>query len=135
MLIEVTFDGVCNRRNLDDYLSLQHTATHCNTLQHTEAATIELTFENVYTPKTVVTTPFDTLQRPGTQFYTLQRNAKYCKILQHTLQHTAAPCTTLQHTATHCDTLQPAQEGLATHCSTLQHTATPWKTLQRTAIH
>jgi len=62
--------------------TLQHTATHCNTLstlQHTAAHC-------------------NTLQHTATHCSTLQHTAAYCS----TLQHTAAHCNTLQHTATNC---------------------------------
>ena len=78
---------------------LQHTATHCNTLQ-------------------------GCLLRAAVSSH---RNGSFCDmILQHTathcntLQHPASPCNTLQHTATHCNTLR----HIPTHCNTLQHTAT-----------
>ena len=93
---------------------VQHTATHCNTLQH------QLTK------------------------VCLSRAARAIKLLHcSTLQHTVTHCNTLQHTATHCNTLQhtathkgvPAEGGsgyqtatlqyTATHCHSLQHTATP----------
>ena len=61
---------------------LQHTATHCNTLQ-TSA------------------TRCNTLQHTATHCNTLQHAATHCN----TLQHTATHCNTLQHTATHCNTL------------------------------
>jgi len=87
--------------------TLQHTATHCNTLQHTA-------------------THCNTLQHPAALCNTLQHSATLCNTLQHpatlcnTLQHSATPYNTLQHTATHCNTLQHS----ATHCNTLQHAAT-----------
>ena len=84
------------------YNTLQHTATHCNTLH--------------------------SLQHTATHCNTLQHTATHCISLQHTatifhaLQHNdATHCSTLQHTATHCNTLQHT----ATRCNTLQHTATP----------
>ena len=68
--------------------TLQHTATHCKTLQHI----------------------CNTLQHAKIYCNTF---ATLCNTLQHTiasscstLQHTATHCNTLQHTATHCNTLQ-----------------------------
>ena len=55
-------------------LTLQHTATYCNTLQHT--ATLH-----------------NTLHRTARHCNTLQRTATHCNILQHTLS-TAAHCNT-----------------------------------------
>jgi len=92
-----------------------HTATHCNTLQHTTI----------------------------THCNTLQHTATHCNTLQHTAAHAQhthcgcecalcrAPYSTLQLLATHCNTLQRT----ATHCNTLQHTATHYITLQNTATH
>jgi len=89
-----------NKRGAERYtftsISLQHSATLCNTLQHT-----------------------------ATHCSSLQRTATHCNIQQHTFlnvssQHSATLCNPLQHTATHCSSLQHT----ATHCNTLQHTAT-----------
>jgi len=69
---------------------LQHTATHCNTLQTLQ-----------HTANT------------ATHIIKLQHTATRCDTLQHTathsitLQHTATRCATLCHTATHCNTLHP----------------------------
>ena len=83
--------------------TLQHTATHCNTL----------------------------LQRTATHWKNLSETSQLTGLGRErlTLQHTATHCNTLQHTATHCNTLQHT----ATHCNTLQHTATYYNTLQHTA--
>ena len=78
---------------------LQHTATHCKTLQR-----ICLPQKSFYICLRTVANS------------TLQHTATHCN----TLQHTATRCNTLQHTATHCNTLQHT----ATHCNTLQHTTT-----------
>ena len=61
--------------HIERNLHLQHTATHCNTLEHTA------------TPATY----YNTLQHVGT-------HCNNCNILQHIATH----CNTLQHTATHC---------------------------------
>ena len=60
---------------------LQHTATHCNTLQ-------------------LAAPHCNTLQHTAIYCNTLQHTAAHCK----TLQHTATDCNTLQH-ATECDKL------------------------------
>jgi len=70
---------------------MQHSATHCNTLQ--------------YTATHHTATHYNTLQ-----YTTLQLAATRCNTLQHTaIHHTAKHCNTLQyitlqHTATHCNT-------------------------------
>jgi len=75
---------------------MQHSATHCNTMQCTA-------------------THCNTLQHTATHCNTLQHTATHCNIYTcaghkgiaiplnycNTLQHTATHCNTLQHTATH----------------------------------
>jgi len=65
-------------------ITLQHTATHCNTLQHT-------------------TTHCNTLQHTATHCNTLQHTATHCN----TLQHTATHCNTLQHMSERARAQQP----------------------------
>jgi len=102
----------------EDVITLQHTATHCNTLQHT--ATHCNTRQ---------------LHHAATHGNTRQHTEKHCNRLQHILlgrqnphqlprwrPHTATHCNTRQHAATCCNTLQ--LQHTATHCNTLQHTAT-----------
>ena len=99
---------------------LQHTTTHCNTLQYTAS--------RYKTRIRHTATHCNTLQQAATHWYKLLYTAAHYI----TLQHTAAHYITLQHTAAHCSTLQHT----AAHCSTLQHTAThgtTWNTLQHTA--
>ena len=91
-------------------LQLQHSATHCNALQHT-ARQIDLFRGETHSRCTYIT-----LQQPATH------------------------CNALQHTATHCNTLpyfevKLTQDVRTTHCNNLQHTATHCNTLQRTATH
>ena len=117
---------------------VRHTATYCNTKQHT-ANTLRHTATHCNT-LTHTATHCNILQRTATHFNTLQHTATHCTTLQHTantlqhqgatgtisivwrnglVQHTAAHWHTLQHTATHykqCNTLQ----HVATHCNTLQ---------------
>jgi len=70
--------------------TLQHTATHCNTLQH--AATTHCnTLQHAATHHNVL--PF--VETSATQCNTLQYTATH----RNTLQHTATRCNTLQHTA------------------------------------
>ena len=65
------------------------------------------------------------VQSPLTQ--TLRRTGVHCN----TLQHAATYCSTLQHSATHAAV--PAVCGGREHCNTLQHTATHCTTLQHSA--
>ena len=90
--------------------TLQLTAAHCNTLQHTAD-----------------------VQRIATNRYTLRHSVTHCN----SLQHTAAHCNTLQHTATHCRCAMHCNQVLhsATPCDTLQLTAAHCNTLQHTAAH
>jgi len=121
--------------------TLQHTATHCNILQHilwifilwVQASGGSFQLWHIVAHCSILqhtTAHWSTLR-------TLQHTAAHCSTLQHTtahsstLQHTAAHCSTLQHTATHCNTsFEPSfydlryRMGLATHCNKLQHTAT-----------
>ena len=62
--------------------TMQHTATHCNTLLHTHTSQQD---------------------REGhVKRHQVALAATHCNILQQT---TATHCSTLQHTATHCNTL------------------------------
>jgi len=107
------------------YNTLQHAATHCNTLQ--------------YQPHS-----------KGQELCKWGREvtATYCN----TLEYTATHCNTLQHTATHCMTLEHTATSAAFkkatilevrdggNCNTLQHTttqhtATPCNIRQHAAIH
>jgi len=87
-----------------------HTATHCNTLQHTAIHCCSLRQER----KVWIIT----LQHTATHCNTLQHTATHCCSLRQerkvwiiTLQHTATHCNTLQHTATHCNTLLQSTPG------------------------
>jgi len=71
--------------------SLQHTATHCNTLWWLWSACLSDTLQHnvsIYTTRL--------WYRDGGTVTATRCN---------TLQHTATRCNTLQHTATHCNTL------------------------------
>ena len=135
--------------------TLQHSATHCDTLQQT-SDTLQHN-----------TTHCSTIQRNATHYSTMQHTATHCKTLQHTatdMRHTATQftmsdltvalssqdnaavlpaihCNTLQHTATHCNTLQHTATyiNLSTQhssaaCNTLQHTDPNCSTLQNTTV-
>jgi len=98
--------------------TLQHTATHCNTLQ-----------QNCHTLQPSATGVLQVVGRVGGLFN---------KELHDTLHHIASYCNTLQHTATHCNTLQHTathQNSGAIHCIILHHTATLCNTLQHTTTH
>jgi len=127
-------------------MSLQHTATHCNTVQH--GATRRHTLQHSATHNKLFFHASCSCDITATHRNTLQHTAIHCNILQHTAPH----CTTLHHTATHCSTLQhtatscsrfnfqhpssltpPPIPVKVCHCNTLQHTATHCNTLQHTA--
>jgi len=112
-------------------VTLQNTATHCNTLQHTA-------------------TCCNMLQHAATCCNTLQHTATRCsqnpclalyrqiQVEDSTLQHTATRCNTLHYTAIHCNTVQSATFVLLSiekykwrtaHCNTLHHTAPHCTTL------
>jgi len=101
------------------HTAIKHTATHCNTLQHTATHTLRLGGET-------------------TREYT----AIYCNVLQHCnkVLYTATHCNTLQHTATFCNTRPETGrqriahalfQHLKKHCKTLQQC----NILKQTAIH
>ena len=98
-------------------LALQHTATCCNTLQHTVShAATNLAVAHPVSMIAASSKPHCNTQHTAAHCSTLRHIATHCS----TLQHTAAHCSTLQHTATLCNTLQHT----VTHCNTLQHTGT-----------
>ena len=137
--------------------TLQHIATHYNTLQHTATRSSRHTYVGAWHTHTYkyahervsygICMPHITHMNESRTTYVCLRShtsfAQYSRVydihsrLNHTtthcntLQHTATHCNTLQHTATHCNTLQHTE----THCNTLQHTATHCNTLQHTATH
>jgi len=119
-------DTVCVLLQCEQYLAFVvstvslHTATHCNTLQHTA------THGYCATPQSSLDWfKADLSARPDLIHRKIPHSA-HCNTLKHTgtrcnrLQQTATDCNRLQQTASHCNTLQHT----ATHCSTLQHTAT-----------
>jgi len=136
----------------ESFHTLQHTATHCDTLrQHTATPSTHCNTLRQHTATTCCHTPL------ATKLYHEPMMPKHCN----TLQHNATQCNTLQqHTATiyyhtplatklydesmmpqHCNTMQ---HTATTHCNNiLQHTfsdktiprAHDDKTLQQTAKH
>jgi len=103
----------CNQLTASHGITLQDTATRCNSLQlaATHCNILQLTA---------------TLQQTATHCITLQHVATYCNTLQQVERSQALQCEEhmligdITHTDTHCNTLQHT----ATHCNTLQHTAT-----------
>ena len=96
---------------------MQHTATHCNTLQHTATTTCICYVKNSITD-----------------------GEKECMYLTcNTLQHIATHCNTLQHTATTTTCIcyvknsivDGEKECMYLTCNTLQHIATHCNTLQQ----
>jgi len=130
---------------------MQHTATHCNALQHETA-----TYRSPNIRRIIRRFESDTMQHNATYCNTLQRtatrnsNLQKSKYLLHRSHDNAIHCNTLQQTATHCNALQhdtatyrspnicriihrfesDTTQHNATHCNTLQHTATHCNTLQ-----
>jgi len=136
---------------LPHFNSLQHTATHCNTLLQCtwspEVRYREFPLSHCNTQQTLQHTATHCNTR---HCNTLQHTATHCNncntLLQRirseiqractaTIQHTITHCNTLQHTATHCCNTPDVsyREPLLSQCSTLQHTASHGKALQRTA--
>ena len=118
---------------------LRNTATRCNTLQHTA-------------------THYNTLPCSSLSLHQWHALCSACHLAQHcnTLQHTTTHRTTPHHTdvlfslllsaasaspcSTSCATQVLVRENIklqraATHCSTLQHTAAHCSTLQHTTTH
>jgi len=95
------------------YITLQHTATHCNTWQHNPEASSEPTL--YITPQHL-----DILRPP---------------------QHSTPHCNTLQHTATHCNTIQRpllSQHSTShrnTSTSSHRNTSTPYITPQHLYVY
>jgi len=121
-------------------MTLQHTATHCNTLQHalqhtaTHCSTLPHTATHCNTLQHTATHCNTTLDRQDhTQvqrdvthscvtwlIYMWHDSFRFDVPQLHVWHDIATHCNTLQFSATRCNTLQET----ATHCNTLQHTAT-----------
>ena len=84
------YKTLCNTRQ---HTTKHHTASHCNTLQHTACDTRSTDALRT----SINATPCNTLQHTTTHCNTLQRTTTHCN----TLHHTATHYTTLQHTSTH----------------------------------
>jgi len=88
---------------------------HCNTLQHT--ATHRRSYMPHILQHTA--TQCNTLQHTATHCNTLQCTATHRRgCTPHTMQHTATHSNALQHTATHCNTLQHIKDAAhRLHCN------------------
>jgi len=85
--------GEFARLSRNGHCILQHTATHCNTLQHTRCNTLQHAAICCNTVQhTLQLTAFARVTAPCN---TLQHTATYCNT------HAATRCNTLQHTSTH----------------------------------
>jgi len=107
-----------------------HTATHCNTLQHTATGVLPSLIHVCRDARRSFMYAVTHSSIPW--WHTLQHAATHCNTLQQVYyslepvqigsmdEDDDAHCNTLQLTATHCNTPQHT----ATHCNSLQHTAT-----------
>jgi len=126
------------------FITLQHTATHCNTLQH--ALPLRWIFYVYFIIMQHTATLCDTVcvavRRDSFRWgrimclsvrvavsvamcdavcdavcAAVRRDSFrwHCILWRHTLQHTATPCNTLQHTATRCNTLQYTWTQMTLH--------------------
>jgi len=82
-------------------VTLQHTATHCNTLQHNTTLLIHGSDGRISGDIVDVA-----LQHTATQLIHPGEGRSGRDIVDVALQYTATHCNTLQHTATHRNTLQ-----------------------------
>ena len=112
------------------YSTLQHTATHCNTLH------MSMEYLRMPMARLVNVTAHCPLQHTTTHCNTLQHTATHCKTLNVTA-HCPLPtathcsmCTAMSHTATHCNALQHT----ASHCTAVHHNETHCSALEHTAI-
>jgi len=80
-------------------LTLQHTATHCNTLQHTATHCNTLQHTAIKVDNTQITLDRRRVLCSHCNILQLDRRRVLCSHCN-TLQHTATHCNTLQHTAT-----------------------------------
>ena len=92
-----------SRIHLEIEDTLQHTSTHCNTLQQDA-------------PRNIIT-----LQITATHCDTLQHTAARCNTLQkdmpRNISHATTHCNTLKHTAAHCNILQQDMPRIIWHCA------------------
>jgi len=111
--------------------TLQYTATHCNTLQHTAIHCHTLQYTTTYCstiPRTAI--HCHTLQYTAAQEYGSNQEVYAFIHARNTLQHAATHCHTLHYTTTHCNT----PPHTATHCHALQYTTTHYNTRVRLKI-
>ena len=119
---------------------MQHTSTHCNTLQHADeggaSRRVHATHWNSLEPTAAQCNPLQ-LTAIGEGVTRSRADATQCNLLQHSVTHTntlhhtgidedgarrrvdtthSTSYNTLQHTATHCNTLMKVQRGeILTH--------------------
>jgi len=125
----------CTRNNM-----MQHTATHCITLQHTTCNTLQQHDQHTATHRDTLQHPQhpaaqccnNMIQHTATHFDTL--HATRCNNIISTLQHTATHCNTLQYTATHCDTLRHTATYYMQHAVTSCNTKQPGMSVERHLI-
>jgi len=127
---------------------LQHTATCCNTLQHTATNQLpEVGADPCKSSRSTSILPTNTLQHTATHCTSLHLTAPHCNSLPLTAHNAiykspeagTGPCTCSRSSSTlptdilqlYCNTMQLT----ATHYNILQHTATHSKSLQDTATH
>jgi len=100
-----------------------HTATHCNTLQHTTKRTfffLGAVFQHImaFRASSTRTASRYTLQHTATHCNTLQNEYFFSWVRCFNISWNSGPLQSAPHRGTHCNTLQHT----ATHCNTLQHT-------------
>jgi len=135
----------CNMLHTIERHPLQHTATHCksvqlsatqslranrrsfaiacNTLQHTAITATRCSTATTRTCKKSFATHCNTVQLTASHYITLKK-ATHCNTLCNSLHHTTAQhtATQMQHTATHCNTLQHTATHCNALCNSLHHT-------------
>jgi len=120
-------------------IQLQHTATHCNTLQYISTQAINafgfhtstlLCVDELCQTITHCNTHCNTLQYTATHCSTPQHTATVCKTHTHrrSHHHSRIPCL---HFVACCKSCQTATHR-STYCNTLQDTTTHYNTLQYT---
>ena len=97
-------------------LSLQHTATHCNTLHHTAPHCNILQHTATYAHTQVLKSAIANGHTPTHTYCQYLLTTTYCNTLQHcnTLQRTATHCNNLQHTKTYCNS-RSVMSRMCTH--------------------
>jgi len=121
------------------FISLQHTATHCNTPQltatHRNSPQLTVTHRNS-PPRTAThckTHRPSASQDPALSFKWIERFKATPRTLKHSVPEIRAKCAMRFADMTESLTEDEVHTwGFTTHCNTLQHTATRCNTLQHT---